>query len=137
MIKESKDFEDFKNDIFGKISQIVEAKKQGANSEIINESESVNENVVTKAEKPLWLEQIPAKYEQTWESLSESEKTKIAKRAEIRDFKTSSSIREFWNTTFTKENVIREEQPKTPLTEEQLSAKRQAIIESYRINFGR
>jgi hypothetical protein len=135
VIKESKDIEDFKSSIFERIESIVDAKKQGA--ETLNESK-VTEKIekVEESEKPLWLEQLPAKYEQTWESLAESEKAKIAKRAELREFKTSSAIREFWNVTFTKENLIKEE-PKKLLTEQQLSDRRQAIIESYRANFGR
>lgn len=136
MIKESEDFASFKENIFDKIGQIVEAKKQKAtDAQTINESQVENE---IKDESPLWLEQIPAKYKQTWESLEEAEKTKISKRAGLRKFDTSSAIREFWNTQFSKANLIeKEETPKAVLNETQLSERRARIVENYNKSFGK
>ena len=102
---------DFKQGIFDKLETIIETKEQGG-----SDDKSLNESSTEKIEEneaPLFMQHMPAKYSETWKGLDESEKERITKRANLFNFVTESSIKDFWNNQFTKENLIREEKTET------------------------
>ena len=80
------------------------------------------------------MQMIPSKYKETWKGLEESEQVRITKRANLFEFKTNSSIKDFWNNEFTKENLIKEE--KVVISKEQavvaLNEKRANAVAGYR-----
>ena len=107
-INESK-IEDFKESIYNKLENILEAKEQRAtDNKSLNESQKVDLNE-GKEEAPLWMQLIPTKYKETYNDLQEGEKLRIKKRASLFNFVNESSIKSFWNNEFTKENLIKEE----------------------------
>ncbi len=128
--------DDFKTSIYNKLETILEAKEQGASDQnSLNESkvETLNEN-----ESPLWMQMIPSKYKETWNTLEESEKVRITKRANLFEFKTESMIKDFWNNEFTKENLIKEE--KTEINNNETTAvineRRMNAVKSFNRLFG-
>jgi hypothetical protein len=129
---ESVNIDTFKDSIYSRLDSILESKKEVPTTSL-NESKHLE-----LQEKPLWLERMPSKYSETWNSLKESEKIKITNRANLYEFKTESAIRNFWNNEFTKENLMTEQTTTkiTSLTQESLDAKRMRIVEGYKKNFG-
>ena len=129
---------DFKASIYNKLESILEDKEQKSdNNESLNESKQKS---AEKSEAPLWMQMIPAKYKETWESLDEVEQIRITNRANLFEFKTQSAIKEFWNNELTKENLIKEEksQPELSVEEKQahLNEKRMKAVNGYKNLFG-
>jgi hypothetical protein len=126
---------DFKEGIYNKLESILEAKEQKAtDTDSLNESEKVNLDEA-KVEAPLWMTNMPAKYNETWKGLDESEKARITKRASLFEFKTESSIKNFWNNEFTKENLIKEDktEDKEKQTQDQITEARLAKLRGFRM----
>jgi len=133
-INESK-ISDFKESIYNKLENILEAKEQRAtDNKSLNESQEVDLNE-SEQEEPLWLQLMPAKYKETWNGLQESEKSRIQKRAGLFNFVNESSIKSFWNNEFTKENLIREEKKENveKLSQSQLTEARLAKLRGFRM----
>ena len=132
-INESK-VDDFKKSIYNKLESILEGAKEQEATDNKSLNESKSEKVEEKTEAPLWMQMIPSKYKETWKGLEESEQVRITKRANLFEFKTNSSIKDFWNNEFTKENLIKEE--KVVISKEQavvaLNEKRANAVAGYR-----
>ena len=133
-INESK-IEDFKESIYNKLENILEAKEQRAtDNKSLNESQKVDLNE-SKQEAPLWMQLMPTKYKETWSDLQEGEKSRIKKRASLFNFVNESSIKSFWNNEFTKENLIREEKKENVEnpSQSQLTEARLAKLRGFRM----
>lgn len=137
--------ETYINSIYTKIDSIISnAKKQKAEKEeeLIKESKKAEE----EAEKdiPLYLKMMPEKYGELWEALSDSKRSSINKRANICDFNSERSIKEFWDATFAgtslemiKESAKTPEQVSEEDAESRAKAKRQKIVEAYKKSFNK
>tara|TARA_Y100000389_G_scaffold19791_2_gene17152 strand:+ start:10161 stop:11786 length:1626 start_codon:yes stop_codon:yes gene_type:complete len=133
-INESK-IEDFKESIYNKLENILEAKEQRAtDNNSLNESQKVDLNE-SKQEAPLWMQLMPTKYKETWNDLQEGEKSRIKKRASLFNFINESSIKSFWNNEFTKENLIKEEKKENveKPSQSQLTEARLAKLRGFRM----
>jgi len=133
-INESK-IEDFKESIYNKLENILEAKEQRAtDNNSLNESQTVDLNE-GKEEAPLWMQLIPTKYKETYSDLQEGEKLRIKKRASLFNFVNESAIKSFWNNEFTKENLIKEEKKENVEnpSQSQLTEARLAKLRGFRM----
>lgn len=133
-INESK-IEDFKESIYNKLENILEAKEQRAtDNNSLNESQKVDLNE-SKQEAPLWMQLMPTKYKETWNDLQEGEKSRIKKRASLFNFVNESAIKSFWNNEFTKENLIKEEKKENveKPSQSQLTEARLAKLRGFRM----
>jgi len=133
-INESK-IEDFKESIYNKLENILEAKEQRAtDNKSLNESQKVDLNE-SKQEAPLWMQLMPTKYKETWSDLQEGEKSRIKKRASLFNFVNESAIKSFWNNEFTKENLIKEEKKENveKPSQSQLTEARLAKLRGFRM----
>lgn len=133
-INETK-IEDFKESIYNKLENILEAKEQRAtDNKSLNESQKVDLNE-SEQEAPLWMQLMPTKYKETWNDLQEGEKSRIQKRASLFNFVNESSIKSFWNNEFTKENLIREEKKENveKPSQSQLTEARLAKLRGFRM----
>ena len=127
--------------LYTKIDSIIDnAKKQKAQEEkeLVEEAAKANEN-----KEELWLSMMPEKYSELWEALAQTKKSSIEKRANICDFSTEKSIKEFWDATFagTTIEMIRESvkviaQPSQEDIDAATIARRQAIIDGHKRSFG-
>jgi 3-methyladenine DNA glycosylase AlkC len=126
--------------LYTKIDSIIEnAKKQKAEeNELIEEAAKANIK-----EEELWLSMMPSKYSELWEALAQNKKSSIEKRANICDFSTEKSIKEFWDATFagTTIEMIKESakvvvEPSQEDIDSTNLARRQRIIDAHKRNFG-
>jgi methyl-accepting chemotaxis protein len=126
--------------LYTKIDSIIEnAKKQKAEeNKLIEEAAKANIK-----EEELWLSMMPSKYSELWEALAQNKKSSIEKRANICDFSTEKSIKEFWDATFagTTIEMIKESakvvvEPSQEDIDSANLARRQRIIDAHKRNFG-
>jgi hypothetical protein len=130
--------DEFTKSIYNKIDAIIETKEQKVESTSLNESNK-QEELLEENEQPLWLQLMPSKYNETWKGLDENEKNRITTRANLFEFKSESSIRNFWNVQFSKENLIKEEsnhEVNEIKSKKLLETKQERYIQGYKNMFG-